>query len=56
MFESILIMKNQKYRNMQNRNFSAGPVVKTSLPRVTGSILGQGTKISHAKSPKKKTK
>ena len=30
MFESILIMKNQKYRNMQNRNFSAGPVVKTS--------------------------
>ena len=30
MFEYILIMKNQKYRNMRNRNFSAGPVVKTS--------------------------
>ena len=37
-------MKNQKYRNMQNRNFSAGPVVKTSPANGgvrVGSLAGE---------------
>ena len=37
-------MKNQKYRNIQNRNFSDGPVVKTSPANGgvwVGSLAGE---------------
>ena len=49
-------MKNQKYRNMQNRNFSAGPVIKTSSANGggVGWIPGWGAKILHAVAKKKK--
>ena len=49
-------MKNQKYRNMQNRNFSAGPVVKASPSKAggVGLVPGQGANIPHALRPKNK--
>ena len=51
-------MKNQRYRNMKNRDFSAGPVVKTSSANGggVGWIPGWGAKILHTVWPKKKTK
>ena len=45
-----IIAKNQPYRD-----FSSGPVVKTSLPNAggAGSVLGQGVKIPHTSWVKK---
>ena len=46
-----IIDKNQPYRD-----FSSGPVVKTSLPNAggSGSIPGQGVKIPHTSWVKKR--